>query len=301
MLADDSDVEDLLEAAVEVGVHVVAGPLEAEGVETLGEIGAADLATGGGAPEGVEVGGRAWGTLVRFGWDGRRPRLTPVKSAGVGIASAEGVVGAVTADLRDINLSATRPAAVYIVLWDHPVKLLAMTRHCQLFDSTHQSAGQSQSPSGIFAVISTFPYLIVFFPLVFRRAERTGGMVYPSVLLLWITQLNGLVDVQLPSAVRFTVKPLEICWLLMGVDSLVSVGTMWRPSASTKEFLESVVVQSKEPVPYPSTWTSWFHTFGSRVLKVSSRIRQYYCILVGISPESRGIRTSCLGTLFDAV
>lgn len=69
------------------------------------------------------------------------------------------------------------------------------------------------------------------------------------MLLLWITQLEGVVDVQLPSAVRFTVKPLEICWLVMGVDMLVRVGTMWRPSASTKEFSGDEVVQSKEPVP----------------------------------------------------
>lgn len=85
---------------------------------------------------------------------------------------------------------------------------------------------------------------------------------------------------QEPSAVRFTVKPWEICSLEMGVDWLVSVGTMWRPSASTKEFSGDVVVQSKEPVPYPSTWTSWFQILGSRVLKSSSRIRQYYCTLV---------------------
>lgn len=71
MLARDPDVEDLLQPAVKVRVHVVAGPLEAEGVEALGEVGAADLASGGGAPEGVEVGGGAWGGLVVvFGGDG---------------------------------------------------------------------------------------------------------------------------------------------------------------------------------------------------------------------------------------
>ena len=59
MLTRDSDVEDLLETAVEVGVHVVAGPFKAEGVEALGEIRAADLTSCGGAPESVEVGGRA--------------------------------------------------------------------------------------------------------------------------------------------------------------------------------------------------------------------------------------------------
>lgn len=59
VLTRDSDVEDLLEAAVEVGVHVVTGPLKAKGVEALGEIGAADLTSGGGAPESIELGGRA--------------------------------------------------------------------------------------------------------------------------------------------------------------------------------------------------------------------------------------------------
>lgn len=67
VLARDADVQDLLEPAVEVRVHVVAGPLEAEGVEALGEVGAADLAAGGGAPEGVGVGRGAWGWLVGLG------------------------------------------------------------------------------------------------------------------------------------------------------------------------------------------------------------------------------------------
>jgi hypothetical protein len=61
VLALDPDVQHLLQPAVEVRVHVVARPLEAEGVEALGEVGAADLTAGGGAPEGVEVGGWACG------------------------------------------------------------------------------------------------------------------------------------------------------------------------------------------------------------------------------------------------
>lgn len=50
--------------------------------------------------------------------------LTPVKGAGVRIASAERVAGVVAADLRNINLSATRPAAIYIILRDEPMTLL---------------------------------------------------------------------------------------------------------------------------------------------------------------------------------
>jgi hypothetical protein len=37
----------------------------------------------------------------------------------------------------------------------------------------------------------------------------------------------------------------------MFVDSVVSVGTMCSPWLSTKEFLGSLVVHSKEPVPKP--------------------------------------------------
>jgi hypothetical protein len=147
-------------------------------VEALGEIGAADLAAGGGAPEGVEFGGWAWRGLVgcRQGVVGGG-RRTPVNGAGVGVAAAEGVRGAVAADFGDVDFAAARPTAVYIILWDKPVILLVGNHQCQVFVSTYQSAGQSQSPAGILAVISTFPYLIVFFPFVLRRAERTGGMV----------------------------------------------------------------------------------------------------------------------------
>lgn len=48
----------------------------------------------------------------------------------------------------------------------------------------YQIAGQSQSPCGIFATTSTFPYLIIFLPCVVRRAERTGGIIAPVVQLL---------------------------------------------------------------------------------------------------------------------
>jgi hypothetical protein len=46
-----------------------------------------------------------------------------------------------------------------------------------------QRAGHSQSPLAILATISTRPYLILFLPFVVRRAERTGGMIVPSVAL----------------------------------------------------------------------------------------------------------------------
>lgn len=54
-----------------------------------------------------------------------------------------------------------------------------------------------------------------------------------------------------PSLERFNVYPSTSCALLIEVVSVVSVGTMWRPSSSTNTFLSSVVVQSKEPVPNP--------------------------------------------------
>ena len=58
---------------------------------------------------------------------GERRGLTPVDCAGVGVAATEGVVGAVTADFSDVDFSAARPAAVYVVLGNEPGRLLAMT------------------------------------------------------------------------------------------------------------------------------------------------------------------------------
>jgi hypothetical protein len=56
-----------------------------------------------------------------------------------------------------------------------------------------QIAGHSQSPWGIFAITSTFPKVMDFFPLVVRRALRTGLMMAPEVLLErmehWLTPL----------------------------------------------------------------------------------------------------------------
>jgi hypothetical protein len=65
-------------------------------------------------------------------------------------------------------------------------------------------AGQSQSPTSIFATTSTLPYLSVFLPLVVNRAERTGLMISPVVLLLLMEQeVYGSVDVHSPVVVRF--------------------------------------------------------------------------------------------------
>ena len=47
-----------------------------------------------------------------------------------------------------------------------------------------------------------------FFPFVFRRAERTGGIILPVVILELIEQELALVDVQVPSVVRLRVYPL---------------------------------------------------------------------------------------------
>ncbi len=80
---------------------------------------------------------------------------------------------------------------------------------------------------------------------------------------------------QVPSVVRLSVAPLKISSLVKDVVSLVSVGTIWRPSASVNEFEGSVVVQSKEPGPKPPSCTSWDQTSGLIVWKSSSRMRQY--------------------------
>ena len=65
-------------------------------------------------------------------------------------------------------------------------------------------AGQSQSPTGIFATASTLPYLSVFLPLVVNRAEQTGFMISPVVLLLLMEhEVYGSVEVHSPVVVRF--------------------------------------------------------------------------------------------------
>ena len=51
-------------------------------------------------------------------------------------------------------------------------------------ETTNQIEGQSQSPLGILATISTRPYLIETFPAVVNRAERTGLMIVPLTALL---------------------------------------------------------------------------------------------------------------------
>ena len=61
--------------------------------------------------------------------------------------------------------------------------------------------GKSQSPAGIFATISTLPYLIATLPAVVKRAERTGFMFVPLVELLTLTHADRRGVVQLPSAV----------------------------------------------------------------------------------------------------
>jgi hypothetical protein len=79
---------------------------------------------------------------------------------------------------------------------------------------TYQIAGHSQSPAGSLATTSTRPYLIVFFPAVVSRAERTGLMICPVVALLRIEHLETVgtrfetrwsVLVQVPSVVRLSV------------------------------------------------------------------------------------------------
>lgn len=69
-------------------------------------------------------------------------------------------------------------------------------------------AGQSQSPTGNLAVTSTRPYLIDFFPFVVSRADRTGGIIVPSVEFEAIPQAVRVLPVHEPSVVRLSVYPL---------------------------------------------------------------------------------------------
>jgi hypothetical protein len=59
-----------------------------------------------------------------------------------------------------------------------------MVRIQFLLRITNQMEGQSQSPLGILATISTRPYLIEIFPAVVNRAERTGFIMVPFTALL---------------------------------------------------------------------------------------------------------------------
>lgn len=70
------------------------------------------------------------------------------------------------------------------------------------------------------------------FPLVVNRALLTGLIIVGIVELLTRTHENASVLEQVPSAVRFTVYPFNICAAVMFVDSVVTVGTMCSPLAS---------------------------------------------------------------------
>ena len=67
------------------------------------------------------------------------------------------------------------------------------------FSGIIQMAGQSQSPCGNLATTSILPYRIDFLPRVFSLAERTGGIMVPSVEFDRIAQELTDVEVQVPS------------------------------------------------------------------------------------------------------
>ena len=94
------------------------------------------------------------------------------------------------------------------------------------WEETYQIDGQSQSPFGILATTSTRPYFSDTLPAVVRRAERTGLIIVPFVVLLTMTHWMSAGEVQVPSAVKFKVEPLNICEGVKFVVSNVRVGTM---------------------------------------------------------------------------
>lgn len=116
----------------------------------------------------------------------------------------------------------------------------------------------SSSLSGSSSHPSTRPYLMVFLPAVVRRAERTGLMIWPEVVLLLTAHFELIFrvetrwsfDVHEPSTVRFkrhlsrsaatTInRQLQVyypsinCAAVMFVVSSVKVGTICRPLEST--------------------------------------------------------------------
>lgn len=139
-------------------------------------------------------------------------------------------------------------------------------------------AGQSQLPAGSFAFTSILPYFMRRDSVVVSLALRTGLITMPSVALLATEHAVVILDpsaaVQLPSPavlVRLRRYPLSSCAAVILVDSVVKVGTICRPASSTYALSESVVVQSKDPVPKPSSWTSLVHLLESSVANESSQ------------------------------
>src|SRR5436305_15242812 len=70
--------------------------------------------------------------------------------------------------------------------------------------------------------------LILFFPFVVNRALCTGGIMAPVDAFLLIAQALFPVPVHAPSVVRFKVYPSSIWASVMGVETVVSVGTIRR-------------------------------------------------------------------------
>jgi hypothetical protein len=83
--------------------------------------------------------------------------------------------------------------------------------------------GQSQSPVGSFATTSTLPYLMLTELRVVNLADRTGLITVKRDEFDTATHWDTLVDVQVPSAVRFRVYPLVIA--SSPIMSDVRVGT----------------------------------------------------------------------------
>lgn len=89
---------------------------------------------------------------------------------------------------------------------------------------------------------------MTFLPAVVNRADRTGLMIAPVVLLLIFAQDELPDPVHEASVVKFKVYPLTSCAGVIGVLSRVNVGMMCNPVSDTYELAGSSVVQSKEPV-----------------------------------------------------
>jgi hypothetical protein len=90
-----------------------------------------------------------------------------------------------------------------------------------------------------------------FLPRVVSLALRTGLMIVPAVLLLYIEQAvirSPESAVHVPIVVKLRVYPSRIWAFVMSVVSFVRVGTMWSPAASVYAFNGSSVVHSNEPV-----------------------------------------------------
>ena len=116
--------------------------------------------------------------------------------------------------MKEVEFTTQRPRTICVILGEHPncwpQLLNDVHHHVQIFSSQARTQSlpnrilarcQTHSwdrthPRGNFALTSTRPYRILFFPFVERRALITGLIIVPAVLLLTALHAVRFVFVQ---------------------------------------------------------------------------------------------------------